>query len=267
MSTRHWSALWRDHRPLVGMVHLPALPGAPRWEGDFASVIERATTDARALAGAGFDALMVENFGDVPFYGHQVPSETVAAMTVAVASVLNAVEIPVGVNVLRNDAAAALGIAAATGARFVRVNVHTGAMWTDQGLLEGRAAETLRHRRALALEVAILADVHVKHATPPAGLTLADAAADTWHRGLADALVVTGRGTGDAAAAGDVMRVRTSVPTAPVLVGSGVDAETVQSTLEQADGVIVGSAVMEGGRAGTRVDPRRAAALVRAAGR
>ena len=267
MGTRHWSGLWHDHRPLVGMVHLPPLPGAPRWEGNFESVVARAADDARTLAEAGFDAVIVENFGDVPFHGHRVPAETVAAMTAAVVSVVRAVDIPVGVNVLRNDAAAALGVAAATGARFVRVNVHTGSMWTDQGLLEGRAAETLRLRSALELEVAILADVHVKHAVPPAGSDLADAAADTWHRGLADALVVTGTGTGRTSASADVTRVRTSVPTAPVLVGSGVDTATVRSTLEQADGVIVGSAVMEGGVAGGRVDPRRASELVRAAGR
>ncbi len=103
--------------------------------------------------------------------------------------------LPVGVNALRNDARAALAIAVATGAHFIRVNVHTGSMFTDQGLIEGAAADTLRVRAALDTRVAIMADVHVKHASPPAGADIADAASDAWHRGLADALIVSGIGT------------------------------------------------------------------------
>ena len=151
------------------------------------AVLKRAVADALALSAAGFDGLMVENYWDVPFYRGSVPPESVAAITAAVIAVRAATPLPVGVNVLRNDALAAIGIAAATDARFVRVNVHTGSMWTDQGLVEGRAADTLRLRAKLGSESAILADVHVKHATPPAGSAIGPAAADTWRRGLADA--------------------------------------------------------------------------------
>jgi membrane complex biogenesis BtpA family protein len=131
------------------MIHLPALPGAPGFGGSMERVIERATTDARSLDEAGFDGLLVENYGDVPFFRGRVPSETVAAITAALVAIRGASRLPVGVNVLRNDPVSAVGIAAATGARFVRANVHTGSMWTDQGLIEGRAAETMRTRAAL----------------------------------------------------------------------------------------------------------------------
>lgn len=265
MRTQGIQAVWPDGSPVIGMVHLLPLPGAPAWGGSMDAVVDRARADAAALADAGFHGLIVENYADVPFFADSVPPETVAALTVVASAVVEETDLPVGVNVLRNDARSALAIAAAVGARFIRVNVHTGSMWTDQGLVEGRAAETVRAREALDADVAILADVHVKHAVPPAGSTLAGSAADAWHRGMADGLIVSGRGTGGYTEPTDVETVRLSVPGAPVLVGSGVTSATVRSFLGTSDGVIVGSAVMREGRAGAGVAPERARAFMDAA--
>jgi uncharacterized protein len=259
------TGLWPGGGALVGMVHLRALPGAPAWEGSMARVLDQAVADAEALAAAGFDGLMVENYSDIPFFRGPVPPETVAALTAAVGAVRSATMLPVGVNVLRNDAAAALAVAVATGARFIRVNVHTGSMWTDQGLVEGCAAETLRARMTLGADIALLADVHVKHATPPAGARLEESAADAWHRGRADALIVTGPGTGSETRLADVEAVRSRLPGAHVLVGSGTTVDNVRDVLAAADGAIVGSALMSGGKAGAGVDRDRARALVDAA--
>ena len=231
------------------------------------AVVDRAMADAEALTAAGFHGLMVENYSDVPFFGGSVPPETVAALTAVASRIVAATDVPVGINVLRNDAHAALAIAVAVGARFVRVNVHTGSMFTDQGLLAGRAAHTLRLRRSLEADVAILADVHVKHAVPPAGASLENSAADAWHRGLADALVVTGTGTGHPTDRTDADAVKRAVPEASVFVGSGVTVEYVGSYLRTVDGLIVGSAVMHDGRAGAGVDPERAHAFMDAARR
>ena len=161
---------------LIGVVHLPPLPGAPRYSGDLS--LESAVRDAGQLEHAGFDSLIVENFGDVPFYPDDVPATTVAAMTRAVLAIQDNVSIPVGLNVLRNDGRAALGIAAVVGASFIRVNVFTGTMTTDQGAISGRAAEITRLRAQLGAEVAIYADVLVKHAVPPPGVTMEQAVAD-----------------------------------------------------------------------------------------
>lgn len=251
-------------RGVIGMVHLPPLPGAPLWAGDLSAVLHRVTADAHALHDGGVDAVMVENYGDVPFHAGPVEPVTIAAMTRAVAAVQRAVECPIGINVLRNDATAALAIAAATGASFIRVNVHTGGMFTDQGWIEGQAAATLRLRDRIAPAVAILADVHVKHATPPAGVGIADAARDTWHRGLADAMVVSGRATGDPTDMERVRAVRQAVPDAPIFVGSGVTPETVGAALDAVGvgGVIVGSAFEEDGVAGRPVDAERVRRLM-----
>ena len=250
---------------LVGMVHLAPLPGSPQYAGSMSEVIASAVSDARLLADAGFPCLMVENFGDVPFYADRVPQETVAAMSVAVAEVTDAVGLPIGVNVLRNDGHAALGIAAATGASFIRVNVLVGMMYTDQGPIVGRAAGLLRARSTLAPGTEIWADVMVKHATPPPGLTASSLAADTVERGLADAVIVSGSGTGHPVDPELGKVVRDTVPGTRVVIGSGATPESLSGLLEFADTVIVGSAVKIDGDARNPVDPARAAAFVASA--
>ncbi|MEX2322886.1 MAG: BtpA/SgcQ family protein [Acidimicrobiia bacterium] len=251
---------------LIGMVHLGALPGSPAFDGDLTGVIDRGRRDAATLADAGFDAVMVENFGDAPFFADTVPPATIAAMTVAAAAIADAVDVPIGINVLRNDALAALAIASAVGAGFIRVNVLSGTMFTDQGPIVGRAAEVARARRTLAPNTRVFADVFVKHATPPPGSSLRLAAADLWERGGADALIVSGDGTGDPVDPGTLSEVTAAVPGAPVLVGSGATAQTVGSLLAKASGVIVGTAVKVGGVTTAPVDATLARQFVAAAG-
>lgn len=253
--------LARTRPLLIGVVHLPPLPGSPRWGGDIDRVVRSAVTDARAYAEGGADAVVVENFGDVPFSKHAVPPETVAAMAVAGAAVREAVELPMGFNVLRNDGLSALALCAACGGDFLRINVLSGSMVTDQGLIEGDAFALLRKRRELLPHGKILADVLVKHAAPLGDLSLEIAARDTLERGLADALIVSGTGTGDTTRVEDVRRVRTACPDAAILLGSGVTAANVGEYLEYADGVIVGSSLKRGGKLTQAVDPRRVAAL------
>ena len=252
--------LFRHARPLVGMVHLLPLPGAPRHGGSMAAVLKRAVADAKAIEDGGLDALIVENYGDFPFFKGDVPPETVAALTRCVNEVMRAVRIPVGVNALRNDARAGLAVCAATGAKFIRVNVHVGAQLTDQGIIEGRAAETCRLRAQLCPEAGILADVGVKHSAPLAPRPLHEEASDAVHRGLADVIVVTGSATGHAADPRDYDEAARGG--APVFAGSGVTEATVRATLKKCDGVIVGTAIKEGGVADAAVDAARARKFV-----
>ncbi|WP_255150411.1 BtpA/SgcQ family protein [Halorarius halobius] len=251
---------------VAGMVHLPPLPGAPEYGGDRAAIRERARADARALEAGGADAVVVENFGDAPFYPESVPKHVVADMTALVGAVTDAVDVPVGVNVLRNDAEAALSVAAAAGAAFVRVNVHVGARVTDQGIVEGRAHETLRLRERLDADVSILADVAVKHSAPLADRPVEDQARETLERGRADALVVSGPGTGEATDRSVLDRAAPVCATAdaPLYVGSGVTADTVADYLAVADGVIVGTALKRGDDPANPVDEGRVRELVAA---
>ncbi|HOO78223.1 MAG TPA: BtpA/SgcQ family protein [bacterium] len=232
---------------IIGMVHLPPLPGSPRFGGTFDAILRRAVRDAVLLAEGGVDAVMVENFGDVPFFPDRVPSETVAAMAVAASAVRRAVPLPIGVNVLRNDGLAALGVAAVVGAAAVRINILSGAAVTDQGVIEGRACEIMRKRAFLGGGIAVWADVMVKHSAPLGEYPLAQAAKDVAYRGLADALIVSGSGTGEAVSLEELRVVREAVPDRPLLLGSGVNPGNLDRYLPYADGFIVGTALKKGG--------------------
>lgn len=244
------AGLFDGERPvLVGMVHLAPLPGSPGYGGDWPAVLEAARRDTTALAEGGADAVMLENFGDAPFFRTQVPRITISAMTAAAVVVREAAGgLPVGVNVLRNDGRAALAVAIAAGASFIRVNVLSGARLTDQGIIEGIAAELLRERRAWGGEgVAIWADVDVKHSAPLAARALEDEVADVVERGGADALIVSGSGTGKPTDAAKLARVRLLAGEVPVLVGSGATAQTAGELRRHASGFIVGTALKRGG--------------------
>ncbi len=251
---------------LIGMVHLPPLPGSPRWEGSMERAVATVLTDARALAEGGFDALLLENYGDAPFTPRRVEAATVAAMAVLAREVRAACPtVDLGINVLKNDARAALAVAVAAGASFIRVNVHAGVVVADQGLVESDAYHTLRDRRLLAAEVKLFADVGGKHAVSLAPVELEQVARDLVHRGLADGLVVSGQATGMATPTADVKRVRDAVPGVPLLVGSGVTPETVAELLSIAAGVIVGTSLKQKGDVRNPVDPERVRRLVDAA--
>lgn len=221
-------------------------------------MVERALADLAALEEGGADAALVENFGDSPF-STRASKVTVAAMAVAMRELVRAAHIPVGVNVLRSDGEAALAVAAAAGASFIRVNVFSGVAFTDQGIIEGEAQRLLPLRKALEVEVMILADVHVKHAHhfQPIEVAARDVA-----RNLPDALIVTGEATGQAARPEDLEKVK-GVVELPVLVGSGIRPDNVVD-FRAADGFIVGTCLKQGGVTEAPVDPSRVQELASA---
>ena len=256
-----WKAV---QKPVIGMLHLAALPGAPLYGGSLAAVREAALRDAQLLAEGGVNGLMIENFGDVPFFPGRVPAHVVAHMTTIAAEVRRVVpDVPLGINVLRNDGLSALAVAHAVGADYVRVNVLCGARVADQGVLQGIAHDLLRLRAELgAGAVKIFADVDVKHSAPLAERPLGDEVDDTLHRGLADALIVSGAGTGKPTDPEKVRAVKAAARGAVIFLGSGVTPQTLPALLPHANGFIVGTYFKHDGVPSNSIDPHRVRELM-----
>lgn len=257
--------LFNTANPIIGVVHLLPLPTAARWGGSLKAVIERAEQEATALAAGGVDGIIVENFFDAPFPKEQVDPAVVSAMTLIVDRIMNLVVVPVGLNLLRNDAKSALAIASCVNAQFIRVNVLTGIMATEQGLIEGKAHELLRYRRELGAEIAILADVLVKHARPVGTPNLTAAVRETRERGLADAVIVSGWATGCPPSWEDLEIAAAAANGTPILIGSGANWENIGKLLQVADGAIVASSLKRQGKISETIDPIRVAQFMEAA--
>ncbi|HRK30121.1 MAG TPA: BtpA/SgcQ family protein [Tepidisphaeraceae bacterium] len=252
---------------VIGMIHLLPLPGAPRFAGNARAIAEAAIRDAALLAEGGVHALMIENFGDAPFYPGSVPAHVVAHLTSIAGVVRSSIDLPLGINCLRNDGRSALAIAQAVGAEFIRVNVLCGVRVADQGLLHGIAHDLLRDRASLGAEhIKIMADVDVKHSAPLAARSIEDEIDDTLHRGMADALVVSGAGTGKATDPEKVARVKKRAGSSPVFIGSGVTIESLPSFRDACDGAIVGTHFKKNGRVDQPVDVKRVRAFMSAVG-
>ena len=258
METQAFNKVFGSGKIGIGVIHLAPLPGSPGYGGDLDAIVRKAAMEAGTMEKAGFDGLIVENYGDIPFHTTEVGPETIASMALVVKAVRDRVKIPIGVNVLRNDAGAALAIAGVCGAQFVRVNVLVGAFVTSEGIIEGKPAEVLRLRDALAPGCLVFADIMVKHGAPLANTTISEDALDAAERGMADCIIVTGRRTGRPPLAGELTEARDALARGtrqvPLLVGSGAYPSNLESLLEVADGVIVGSYMRQGGVAGAELD-------------
>lgn len=268
----------------VGVVHVPAMPGDPRYknhdlhqslQNGFMAAYAKALHDAEILVRGGVNGIIIENFGSAPFAkgmeGSRVPPHHVALLTRIASTCVERYAphgITIGINCLRNDVISALGIAAACGLGsserpgFVRVNVHTGAYVTDQGLIEGEAATSLRYRQSIhADHIAILADVHVKHAKPLAPMDATTATHDCLDRGLADGVIVTGAATGAPVSPALLEEVRMAAGKRPVWIGSGLSPENAPRLAPLADGAIVGTWLKHDGLVHNPVDVERVRAM------
>jgi hypothetical protein len=260
--------LFRVPRPVVGMVHCWPMPGAPGYAGGgLDPILDAARRDAEALIAGGVDGLIVENMWDIPFRaGPRLAPESIAAHAVVARAIRATTDLPMGINVVHNGGVALLGIALAAGADFMRVCMFTGAgVWDAGEWDEGCAADLMRRRAELgAQKIKVFADVDKKHSVRFPGIDLRTHVEWTRFFG-ADALIVSGRMTGDAPDLAKVREARALAETTPLLVGSGATAENVGAFLSVADGVIVGSSVKEGGICENPVDVERVKRFVAAA--
>ncbi len=251
-----FSKLFKAAKPLIGCVHLLPLPGSPSYQGSMAEVYNQALEELEIFKQHGLDGVIVENFRDKPFFPGRVPAETVAALAAVGREIVKVAEMPVGINVLRNDGESAIAIATAIEAQFVRINVHMNAVVSEQGIIQGLSHLTVRLRSNLRSDVLIFADVGVKHAAPLGDRGLSVETKDLTERGLVDAIIVSGELTGSETNAEDVDIVKRNTQ-CPVLIGSGTSPDNIDKVFERADGFIVGSYFKEDGRGNNFVDNAR----------
>lgn len=254
-------SLFQQKKPIIGCVHLKALPGSPQYDGNNNAILEQALTEARIYQEKGVDAIIIENFGDKPFYPDEVPSITVATMAAIGREIKLQTQLPIGINVLRNDSQAALSIAHAINAQFIRVNIHLYAFVSDQGIIQGLAHETLRLRKSLSTDIQIWTDVAVKHASPLVNQSIQIQAEELCERGLADVLIVSGIGTGKATDKQALVLVKEPA-SIPVVIGSGITLNNIADYYTIADGFIIGSYFKEKGLSQNALDPKRISELV-----
>jgi membrane complex biogenesis BtpA family protein len=224
-------------------------------------VYDTALSEVGIFKRYGVDGFIVENFRDRPFYPDAIPPETIASLASVTREIVKVAQVPVGVNALRNDAAAALAIATATEADFIRVNVHMGVVVSDQGIIQGASFKTLRLRASLRSNVLIFADVDVKHAAPLGGRGISSETRELSERGLVDAIIVSGEFTGSETRGEDVDIVRQNT-TLPILIGSGLTPENLHKVYSKADGLIVGSYFKKDGMADNFVEEERVKAFI-----
>jgi uncharacterized protein len=257
------AGLFSAPKPVIGMLHLPPLPGTPSYSGELEAVRSFVLRDAEALAEGGVDGLLLENFGDAPFFPERVPVYVVAHMTALAVEIRRRFDLPLGINVLRNDGRSALAIAHAARAQFVRVNVLCGARVTDQGLIQAIAHDLLRDRALLgATSVKIFADINVKHSAPLAARPIDEEVEELLNRGGADTLIVTGTTTGRPVELDELLRVRAAAKKGLIFGGSGVTPESLPSYLPFLDGFIVGTSLKRDGLTSNPVDLDRVKRLV-----
>ncbi|MBV9644896.1 MAG: BtpA/SgcQ family protein [Verrucomicrobia bacterium] len=257
--------LFSSSKPLIGTIHCSAFPGSPRYQGEsMKAIIQHAVEEARAYAEGGMNGIIVENSWDLPFLRPEdVWYETVATMSVVADSVREAASVPIGINVLANAGEAAIAVAKASRASFIRVNQWVNAYVSNEGIVQGNSARILRYRSVLqANDVAIFADVHVKHG---AHAIVADRPVEEQARDAeffdADVTIATGNHTGDATPIDEIESVRRGTYL-PVLIGSGLSVENAVALLERADGAIVGTSLKHNGEWWGRVSLDRVRALV-----
>jgi membrane complex biogenesis BtpA family protein len=256
--------LFGVRRALIGMLHVPPLPGTPSAGPAIPQLIESMVAEARLYREAGYQGLLLENMHDRPYLKGAVGPEIVAAMSVVGREVRRAVDLPLGIQILAGANQAALAVAHSCGASFVRVEGFVFAHVADEGLIEASAGALLRYRRHIGAEsVRIFADIKKKHAAHAltADVPLADTA-QAAEFFLADGVIVTGTATGHPADPDEVASVKRQV-SLPVLVGSGVSPDNLDR-YAAADALIVGSWVKRGGVWSAPLDRERAVALARA---
>jgi membrane complex biogenesis BtpA family protein len=243
---------------IIGMIHLAALPGTPRYQGDVRAILAQALAEAAIYQAAGLDAIMIENMHDVPYLNRQVGPEITATMSVIATEIRRRTPLPCGLQILAGANREALAVALAAQLDFIRAEGFVFSHIADEGQMDACAAELLRYRRLLGAEhIKVFTDIKKKHSAHAitADVSIAETASAAEFF-LSDGLIITGPATGAAADLEEIRAVRQKVKL-PVWVGSGVTLANLEGYIAASDALIIGSYFKRDGYWGNPVDPDR----------
>jgi uncharacterized protein len=252
------SSLFSGPKPVIGVIHVGALPGTPGSSLTVSELIASARNEAKLYRESGVDGVIIENMHDVPYLRGEVGPEIVAAITVIAVEVKHECRLPVGVQVLAGANIEAMAVAHAAGLEFIRAEGYAYAHVADEGLIQASAAKLLRFRKMIgATRVQVWADVKKKHAAHAitADVSLGETAETVEFMG-ADCVIVTGSATGKPPAIADVQEAKSHCRL-PVFLGSGITETNIAEFYDRADGFIIGSAFKVDGLWSNTIDPAR----------
>lgn len=247
-------------KPLIGVVHLPPTTSSPRGYGNIDRMVDYVVNEVGKLEEAGFDAVIIENYGDKPFSVDTYDEVLAAVFSVVVREAVKSTRLPVGVNILRNNARLALAIAYATGAKFIRINAYCETRLSPEGILTPLARDIDQIRKHLDRNILVFADIDVKHSYPVGQYDIGAVLNDCVERGYMDAIIASGQATSKPPEPGYVAFIKRNSPK-PVLLGSGLRVDNIRLYWNVVDGFIVGSSIKYGGKASNSIDPKKAREL------
>ena len=252
------TSLFTTSKPIIGVIHVGALPGTPGNYQSVAELVDSARDEAVAYRETGVDGLIIENMHDVPYLRGEVGPEIVAAMTAIGREVKIASALPVGIQILAGANIEAIAVAHAAGLDFIRAEGYAYAHVADEGLIQSSAGKLLRYRKMIgATGVQVWADIKKKHAAHAitADVSLGETAETVAFMG-ADSVIVTGSVTGKPPSIEDVHEAKTHCDL-PVVLGSGISEKNIEEFYPHADGFIVGTSFKEDGHWAKPVDAAR----------
>lgn len=237
-----WNTIFPNLKPVIGMVHVQALPGTPKCNMNISEIISLAVSEAKAFEDNGLDAVILENMHDIPYLNNSAGPEITSALTAVACAVRSAVRLPLGIQILAGANQAALAVALAADLQFIRAEGFVYSHIADEGYIESCAGELLRYRKQIGADgIAIFTDIKKKHSahsiTADVSIGETASAAEFF---LSDGLIVTGSATGKEILLDDLIEAKKH-SSLPVLTGSGITADNLENYWQLADGFIVGS--------------------------
>jgi len=229
---------------VIGAIHFPPLYGYPDFPG-VDTALENALKDLKSFEDGGVDAVILENNYDIP-HKTFVDPEVSQMLEYLALKIKEKTKLPIGISVLWNDYKTALTVAKRAGLSFVRIPVFVDKVETSYGIMEHKAYEVIKFRKSIGVEnVALFTDIHVKHSKILSKHSITESALLAMEKG-SDAIIITGRWTGDAPSFVELQQVRKQIGEFPLFCGSGVSADNVKKLFCVADGAIVSTSVKTG---------------------